>query len=101
MHIVFQYFDGCPNWEPTHERLLRAMDGLAASLTMQLVATPEEAAAVEFRGSPTVLIDGGDPLDTTDAPPVGTLACRLYGTEDGSPTELDLRAALIAAAEQQ
>jgi len=42
----------------------------------------DDAAALKFRGSPTILIDGRDPFpaDTTQ---VG-LACRLYPTATGA-----------------
>lgn len=92
--IAFQYFDGCPNWKTTHERLEEAIEDLGVSIEMQLVETPEEAAAVDFRGSPTVLIDGVDPFADPDTPAAGTLACRVYQTEDGSPTVEQLRQAL-------
>ena len=92
--IAFQYFDGCPNWKTTHERLVEAIEDLGLRIEMQLVETPEEAAAVGFRGSPTVLIDGADPFADPDTPAAGTLACRVYQTEDGSPTVEQLRKAL-------
>jgi hypothetical protein len=95
MEIAFQYFDGCPNWQTTHERLLEAMEGLDARLVMQLVETSEEAARVGFRGSPSVLIDGVDPFADSDAPAAGTLACRVYQSDDGSPSVDQLRKALV------
>ncbi len=33
-----------------------------------LVSTPEEAEAAQFRGSPTVLVDGRDPFSDPEAP---------------------------------
>jgi len=94
--VVFQYFSGCPNWKTTHERLEEAIEDLAVGIEMQLVESPEEAAAVGFRGSPTVLIDGIDPFADPDTPAAGTLACRVYQTDDGSPTVDQLRHALAA-----
>lgn len=94
--VVFQYFSGCPNWNSTHERLEEAIGDRSMSIEMQLVESPEEAAAVDFRGSPTVLIDGVDPFADPDTPAAGTLACRVYQTEDGSPTVDQLREALAA-----
>lgn len=94
--IAFQYFDGCPNWQTTHDRLEEAIAGLGLTVTMQLVETPQEAADVGFRGSPTVLIDGIDPFADPNTPAAGTLACRVYQTEDGSPTVEQLRRALAA-----
>lgn len=92
--VTFQYFDGCPNWQTTRERLEEAIGGLRVTVLMQLVETPEEAACVGFRGSPTVLIEGVDPFDDPDAPAAGTLACRVYRTEDGSPSVEQLRDAI-------
>jgi hypothetical protein len=59
------------------------------------VTTPDEAEAVGFRGSPTILVDGHDPFDRGDEP-VG-LSCRVYQTPDepaGAPTIAQLRAVL-------
>ena len=75
--VAFQYFRGCPNWKTTHERLEEAIEDLAVTIEMQLVESPEEAAAVGSRGSPTVLIDGIDPFADPDTPAAGTLACRV------------------------
>jgi len=94
--VVFQYFSGCPNWKTTHERLEEAIGDRSMSIEMQLVESPEEAAAVDFRGSPTVLINGVDPFANPDTPAAGTLACRVYQSEDGSPTVDQLREALAA-----
>ena len=96
MEIAFQYFDGCPNWQTTHQRLEEAIEGLGVTVDMQRVETPEEAAEVEFRGSPTVLIDGVDPFAGPDTPAAGSLACRVYQTEDGSPTVEQLRDAIAS-----
>ena len=92
--IAFQYFDGCPKWQTTRQRLEEAIEGLDVAVVMQLVETPEEAVEVGFRGSPTVLIDGVDAFAGPDTPAAGTLACRVYQTEDGSPTVEQLRDAL-------
>ena len=92
--VSFQYFDGCPNWQTTHDRLEEAIVGLDVAVVMQLVETPEEAAEVGFRGSPTVLINGVDPFADPDEPAAGALACRVYQTADGSPTVEQLREAL-------
>jgi hypothetical protein len=65
------------------------------SVVHRRVTTPEEADAVQFRGSPTVLLGGQDPFVDRDSP-VG-LSCRMYRTEDGlagSPTVDQLVAVL-------
>ena len=63
--VEFLYFDGCPNWMVAHERLHSALQAVGQD-TVQvervLVTTPEEAEQRRFVGSPTVLIDGRDPL---------------------------------------
>lgn len=63
-----------------------------------LVETPEEAEAIDFRGSPSILLNGID-LFPDPAAPVG-LACRIYVTPDGfagAPTLDQLRSAIVSA----
>lgn len=87
MEITFQYFEDCANWQTTHQRLREVIgERDDIDLVMQRVETAEEASAVGFAGSPSILIDGVDPFASSDAPPAGTLACRVYQTDDGSPT---------------
>lgn len=95
MDVTLLYIDDCPNWQETN----RILDDLAADhrfqLTRHKVTAYEEAEQFQFRGSPTVLIDGADPFADLDSP-VG-LACRIYRTPAGprgSPTEAMLRHAL-------
>jgi hypothetical protein len=59
------------------------------------VDSSEQAERLEFRGSPTVLVDGRDPFAEGDEP-VG-LSCWVYPTADGyrgAPTRAQLREAL-------
>lgn len=95
MEITLQYFDGCPNWQVAQVRLRQALSDLGRpdqAILHQCVKTPEEAARVEFRGSPTILVDGAD-LFADPSGPAG-YACRVY---DGgaTPTVAQLRAALV------
>lgn len=98
MTISLLYFAGCPNWHVADERLRTALVAVGRpddAVEHVLVSTPEEAEAAQFRGSPTVLVDGRDPFSDPDAP-VG-LACRLYRTDEGltgSPTVEQLLAVL-------
>ena len=96
MEIPLQCFDGCPNWKAVDGRLAEILaDRTDATLTHQLVDTPDDARRLRFHGSPTVLIDGRDPFAEPDAP-VG-LACRVFRTPDGpagAPTVEQLRAAI-------
>jgi hypothetical protein len=95
MEVVVQYMDGCPNWRTAEQRLQDLADELGLRVTRVRVSTPEEAAAVGFGGSPTILVDGRDPF-AADTEPAG-LACRVYQTPDGlkgSPTSDQLHVAL-------
>lgn len=62
MRITLQYFAACPNGRALTPVLERLADEFGASLEHRAVETPEEAARIGFRGSPTVLIDGEDPF---------------------------------------
>ncbi len=65
--IVLLYFDACPNWRLAAQRLrsvLRELGHEPDTVHLQQVSTPEQADLLSFRGSPTVLIDGVDPLPT-------------------------------------
>lgn len=98
MDVTLLYFDSCPNWTLARDRLRYVMRraGLdERSLTYRKVETPEDADAVGFPGSPTILIDGRDPFGGELAP-VG-FACRLYQTPagpDGAPSTDQLLAVL-------
>ena len=100
MDVALLYFDGCPN----HHDTLTLLEELLAEASwdgdIQLVNVDSQAQAeaLSFRGSPTVLIDGVDPLVDDDAP-VG-LSCRVYPTADGyrgTPPEAELRAAITSS----
>lgn len=69
--------------------------GDRATISLELVASPEDAEAIGFRGSPTILINGAD-LFADDAAPTG-LSCRVYKTDDGldgAPSKSQLREVL-------
>ena len=90
MNVTLQYFDGCPNWRVADERLreaLREAGVNGSQITYEKIETPEQAEEAGFRGSPTILLNGGDPFATPEAP-VG-LSCRIYQTDagpDGAPS---------------
>ncbi len=98
MHVSLLYFDGCPNWQVADKRLREALAQVGrgdVTVNYREVTTPEQAEATQFRGSPTVLVNGRDPF-LDEGSPVG-LSCRVYRTEDGlagSPTVEQLVAAL-------
>lgn len=95
MDVTLLYFDGCPNWEATDQHLRALADEFDLQISYRKIESPEEADEVDFRGSPTVLLDGHDPLATGDE--LVGLSCRIYQTAGGpagSPTIKQLRAAL-------
>lgn len=97
MKLELLYFEDCPNWENAAERLDEIARRRGLAVERRLVATPEEAEAARFRGSPTILVDGEDPFASGDEP--FGLACRVYQTPDGpagSPTTEQLEAVIDA-----
>ncbi|MGH3578251.1 MAG: DF family (seleno)protein [Mycobacterium sp.] len=97
MKVELLYFEDCPNWRTADRRLQSLATERGFEVEHRLVSTPEEAEAASFHGSPTILVDGRDPLARGDEP--SGLACRLYQTPDGvagAPTVEQLRAVLGA-----
>jgi hypothetical protein len=97
MEVSLLYFDGCPNHKDTLVLLNGLLDEASWEGTVQLVNvdSPERALELDFRGSPTVRIDGVDPFLDHDAPP--GLSCRIYATGSGfqgTPPEDQLRTAI-------
>jgi len=99
VNVTLLYFDGCPSWRVADRRLREALTLVGhrdVRVEHRQVNTPEEAEAVQFHGSPTLLVDGHDPFAPENAP-VG-LSCRLYRTPHGlagSPTVQQLSEALL------
>jgi hypothetical protein len=83
MALEVCYFDGCPHWRVAVERLAAAQraTGCRCPVIYRQVRTPEEAEALSFYGSPSILVHGYDPFAAADAP-VG-LTCRVYQSPDG------------------
>jgi len=98
LEITIQYFEGCPHWAIAVQRVHRVLDELSVAevhVDHELIQSPEHAARVGFRGSPTILVNGRDPF-ATGAEAVG-MACRVYVSDQGrqgSPTESQIRAVL-------
>ncbi len=98
IRLGVRYFDGCPNWRVAVERLrivLAEMGSSDVDVELERIETLEQAEAVAFRGSPTVLVDGRDPF-LDEAAPIG-LMCRIYaspGGFGGAPSLDQLRAVL-------
>lgn len=83
MRIELLWFSDCPNWQETDARLRQAVPlaGVDADVVLIEVTTPEDAERLQFRGSPTVLVDGRDPF-ALKSDPVG-LSCRVFRTPGG------------------
>ena len=97
MIVEILHVPDCPNTEVAREHLRAALDaaGLVATIREIEVATPDAAARLGMRGSPTILIDGDDPFDDGGTPT--SLSCRLFtsaGSLVGAPSATDLAAAL-------
>ena len=98
MRVELFYFDGCPNWAVVDERLRAALNLAGRSdvlIERHRVQTLEQAAEVGFLGSPTVRIDGRDPL--AQGGEQVALSCRVFSTPAGlagSPTVEQLLEAL-------
>lgn len=92
-------FDGCPNVQPTIDRVrsVAARLGVEIELRSVRVESPDHAVRERFLGSPTVRVNGID-VDPSarDRSDFG-LSCRVYGNA-GIPTEEMLTAALTGIA---
>ncbi len=83
MDIEILYVAGCANLEPARRALAAALlaAGVEASVHETEVGDAVTAISAGMRGSPTILIDGVDAVDS-DAPD-GSVSCRLYRGEGG------------------
>ncbi len=92
------YFEDCPNWRVAEAHLKEALVSVGAdpdTVIYEQVTTLDQAEALGFRGSPTILVDGTDPFAEPDVP--AGLTCRIYRTAMGLqrvPTVEQLQAAL-------
>jgi hypothetical protein len=98
--IELLYWEGCPS----HPRALAELRALLhelghgeADIVLRRVDTEEQAAELGFCGSPTIRVDGVDPLPPPPGEPTG-LTCRVYWSAGGRPSATpepeQLRAAL-------
>jgi hypothetical protein len=98
VRIEFRYWEGCPS----HPEALALLEDVLrehrvdADVEMREVTTPEEARALRFPGSPTILVDGRD-VDPEGAGARPALNCRIYRLPDGSPSPVPSREQLEAA----
>ena len=96
MRIEILHIEACVNWRKAGELVAQVLEDLDAKhvpVEFTLISTPEEAVAVPFAGSPTILVDGIDAFPSAGA--TAELACRVYqadGRIAGTPSLSDLRA---------
>ena len=98
VRVELLYFAGCPNWEVAASDLAALQAEMGFALEFSEMDSQETAVARNFRGSPTVLVNGVDPFEDP-AGEVG-LSCRIYDTpagRAGSPARDHLRAAVASA----
>ncbi|MEO6653097.1 MAG: thioredoxin family protein [Ilumatobacteraceae bacterium] len=98
MNVTLLYFDDCPNWKVAdgHLRTLAA-EHPGMEVQRRIVDTAEDAESTNFRGSPSIIVDGVDLFAKPDDP-VG-LSCRMYQTPHGpagAPTLDQLRLAIAS-----
>ncbi|MDV8022729.1 ankyrin repeat domain-containing protein [Rhodococcus sp. IEGM 1330] len=93
--IEVLYFDGCPHYELflPHLRQLLEDNAITAAVTLSRIDNNDQAQARQFRGSPSVRVDGHDiepdtdphsSHDAGDIPLQYGMQCRLYDTADGT-----------------
>jgi glutaredoxin len=86
MHIEILYFEGCPHVGETVtlvRRIARELD-VEVDIDVIEVEDDERARELDFRGSPTVRVDGKDiQPDAQEHTTVG-LGCRVYTTPEGT-----------------
>lgn len=94
IRIEFQYFEDCPNHQKMKDNLLKAMEGIEDSIELinVLVEDEQTAARVNFRGSPTLLINGDD-VESMPGPERPSVACRYYLNGIPSPEAIRSRIA--------
>jgi hypothetical protein len=88
--IELLYWEGCPSHPQALAELREALADLGRAedaVGLRCVETEEEAAELGFTGSPTIRVDGTDPVPPPPGEPTG-LTCRVYRLADGrySPT---------------
>jgi hypothetical protein len=88
--IELLYWKGCPSYPQALAELRDVLAELGradAAVALRRVESEEQAADLGFCGSPTIRVDGVDPLPPPPGEPTG-LTCRVYRLADGrySPT---------------
>jgi hypothetical protein len=99
MKVELLWWEGCPSHPETLEDLTRVLreEGVDAAVELVEVESDEQARSQRFPGSPTIRIDGADPVPPGAGEPF-SLTCRVYRLRDGrvspTPDPEDLRDAI-------
>jgi hypothetical protein len=99
MKVELLWWEGCPSHPETLEDLKRVLreEGVDAAVELVEVESDEQARSQRFPGSPTIRIDGEDPIPPGEGEPF-SLTCRVYRLRDGrvspTPDPEDLRDAI-------
>ena len=93
--IEVQYFNGCPNSQAALSMVKKYISDSEHEIEFEevLIETQEAAEKHNFRGSPTILINGND-LDGLEENQTPSLSCRFY--PNGLPAEKDLQDFIIS-----
>ena len=102
MRIEVFYIGGCPNHEPTVERVkAMLMDlGVAGEVVESAVNDPATASALRFLGSPTVQVNGVDVEPSARTSNQFGFMCRTYlngPRQEGIPSRALIREAFLEA----
>jgi len=85
MRVELLYWDVDPHYMTARQRLVEVLteDAFETPIQMIAVSSLDDAELLDFRGSPTIRIDG---IDIHPEPPdeIG-LTLRAYPTDDGTP----------------
>lgn len=82
--LDLQWWAGCPSHERAHAMVLEVLERMGRQdvrVQPVEVASPDQAAALGFVGSPSFVIGGADLFADPDAPTA--LTCRTYRLDDG------------------
>jgi arsenate reductase len=99
MKIELLTFEGCPHADPTRELLRRVVARLAPAdsvLDEIDVRSAEQAARLDFEGSPSIRVDGRD-IEGLPPPAEPSPSCRVYGEGGGVPPRWMIEAAILRA----
>jgi hypothetical protein len=82
MRVELLYCDADPNYMTTRQRLVEVLteDAFETPIQMVSVNRQSDAELLDFRGSPTIRIDGAD-IHPDEAAPIG-LGLRRYPADD-------------------